>query len=65
MSRVIIKLKDNSYINISADSIDIRNGLVYAWNGEYIVAVATLDAIEFCYLSEKKEEKENERNERN
>lgn len=59
MKRVIIRLNDKSFINVPGDSIDVRDGLVYACNGEAVIAVAKLDSIDVCYLSEKKEETEN------
>ena len=55
MSRVIIKLKDGTCINIPADGIDYREGWVIAWYGENIVAIAKSDEVIVCYLSEKKE----------
>lgn len=55
MSRVIIKLKDGTCINIPADGIDYREGWVIAWYGENIVAIAKGDEVTVCYLSEKKE----------
>lgn len=56
MKRVIIRLNDKSFINVPGDSIDVRDGLVYACDGEAVIAVAKLDSIDVCYLSEKKEE---------
>ena len=55
MSRVIIKLKAGTCINIPADGIDYREGWVVAWNGDNIVAIAKGDEVSVCYLSEKKE----------
>ena len=56
MKKVIIKFSDNTFFNAPADFIDIRDGMVIAWDGENMVAVAKLDAINCCYLSDKKEE---------
>ena len=55
MLRAIIKLKDDTYINIPADAIDLRDGFIMAWNGDYLVAIVKADAVSVCYLSEKKE----------
>ena len=55
MSRAIIKLKDDTYINIPADAIDLRDGFIMAWNGDYLVAIVKADEVTVCYLSEKKE----------
>ena len=54
MKRLVIKLTDGSYINIEADCIDVQDGILYAWAGEFIVAVARMDFVEICYISEKK-----------
>jgi hypothetical protein len=59
MKRAIIRFKDKTFINIPADAIDVRNELIYVWNGEDVVAIAKLDNLDVCYLSEKKEETEN------
>ena len=53
--RAIIKCKDGTYINIPSDRIDLRDGFVMAWNGDYLVAVVRADDVSVCYLSEKKE----------
>ena len=54
MSRCIIKLKDGEYINIPADCIDLRDGWLYAWSGDYIVLIVNAEQVLACYLSEKK-----------
>lgn len=56
MKRVIIKFTDSSHINLPADFIDLKDGIVSAWDGDNLVAVAKIDAVEVCYLSEKKEQ---------
>lgn len=55
MKRVIIKFRDGVYLNIPGDCIDIRDGWVMAWEGDFIVAIAKADEIISCYISEKKE----------
>ena len=55
MTRVIIKFKDGEYLNIPADCIDIRDGWVLAWKGDFIVVIAKSDEVNVCYISEKKE----------
>lgn len=55
MTRVIIKFKDGEHLNIPADCIDIRDGWVFAWKGEFIVAIAKAEEVNVCYISEKKE----------
>lgn len=54
MTRVIIKFKDGEHLNIPADYIDLRDGMVMAWNGEYIVAIAKAAEVISCHISEKK-----------
>lgn len=54
MTRVIIKLKDGTFININADCIDIRDGWIMAWNGEFVVAIVKADEVVSCHISEKK-----------
>lgn len=55
MTRVVVKFKDGSHINLPADAIDIRDGWVMAWNGEALVVITVAEGVETCYLSEKKE----------
>lgn len=56
MKRVIIKFKDGVCQNIPGDCIDIRDGWVMAWDGEYIVAIAKAEEVVSCHISEKKGE---------
>ena len=58
--RAIIKLKDNSYINISADYIATQDDFIKVWLGETLVAIVRQDEVSVCYLSERKERLENE-----
>jgi hypothetical protein len=55
MARVIIRFKDGEHLNIPADCIDIRDGWIMAWKGDYIVAIAKAEEVNVCYISEKKE----------
>ena len=52
MQRAIIKLKRDSYINVRANAIDLRDGWVMAWNDDMLVAVVAGDQVEACYLKE-------------
>ena len=54
MTRVIIKFKDGEHLNIPADCIDLRDGMVMAWNGEYLVAIVKAEEVNSCHISEKK-----------
>ena len=56
MKRAIIKFTDGTYVNLAADLINLKDDLVTAWDGDNLVAVAKIDAVEVCYLSEKKEQ---------
>lgn len=55
MTRVIIRFKDGEHMNIPADCIDMRDGWIFAWKGEFIVAIVKAEEIISCHLSEKKE----------
>jgi hypothetical protein len=55
MTRVIIRFKDGEHMNIPADCIDIRDGWIFAWKGDFIVAIVKADEVISCHLSEKKE----------
>lgn len=52
MTRVVIKFKDGSYVNVSADCLDIRDGLIMAWNEEPLVAIAQASEVVSCHMSE-------------
>lgn len=65
MSRVIIKFKDGEYLNIPGGCIDLREGWVFAWHGEYVVAIVKAEEIISCHISEKRGEAENDRIGRN
>ena len=53
--RAIIKFKDNSYINISADYIATQDDFIKVWNGENLVAMVRVEEVSVCYLSERRE----------
>lgn len=54
MPRCIIKFKNDEYLNIPAEWIDVRDAWVMAWDGEALVAVAKAEDVICCYISEKK-----------
>ena len=54
MSRVVIKLKDGSHINVVADALDLRDGMVMAWNGDFLVAIVSATEMISCHISEAK-----------
>lgn len=53
--RAIIKLNDNTYINIPANYIATQDGFVKVWLGEDLVAMVRQDEVISCHLSGKKE----------
>ena len=55
MTRVVIRFKDGEHLNVPADCIDIREGWIFAWKGDLIVAIVKADEVISCHLSEKKE----------
>ena len=54
MPRCLIKFKNDDYLNIPADCLDVRDPWVMVWNGEALVAVAKAEDVICCYISEKK-----------
>lgn len=52
MSRVIIKLKDGTVINIPAHCLEMRDGWLIAWRDELAVAIAKGDEVVVSYISE-------------
>ena len=54
MTRLIVSLRDETTINIPADAIDIREGWIMAWRGDFVVAMVKEDEVKLCYLSEQK-----------
>ena len=54
MSKLIIKLKDGSYININADCLDYRKGYIMAWDGDTIVAIVNAKEVISCHISKQK-----------
>lgn len=54
MTRVIIRFKDGNHVNLVADFIDLRDGLVMVWQGEKLVVIAKVDEVNVCYLTEKR-----------
>ena len=54
MPRVIIKLKDGTYINTVGDYLSRNDeGFLIAWNGDDIVAVVKIELVTVAYLTEK------------
>lgn len=55
MTRAIIKFTDGSHVNIEADYMHIGDDsdLLSVWRGESLVALAKLDSVATCYLSDK------------
>ena len=51
MKKIVIKFKDGSHINITADSIEFEKGMVFARNGTKLVAIARIKEIISCYIS--------------
>lgn len=54
MTRLVIKLKDGTFINVSANSLDFNKGYIMARNGETVVAIVKAQEIISCYISEQK-----------
>ena len=56
MQRVVIKFKDGSHVNLPAMEIEHRGDHIFAWRGNYLIAVAALDSIVAAYVSEKRDD---------
>lgn len=58
IKRVVFKFKDGiapDHMNIAGDCFDLRDGFIYVWNGEDVVAMVRVDIINYVCISEKKE----------
>lgn len=56
MTKAVIRFKDDSFINIIADTIEFEKGIVYVKNRDKLVAVTKVKEIVSCHLSEKVKE---------
>ena len=54
MMKVVIKFKNEDFINIEADTIEVKNNDIIVRNIGKIVAVAKLKEIVSCHLSEQR-----------
>ena len=54
MSRVVIKFKDGTYINVLADTLELKKGMVMAWSDDRLVAVVKTKDVISCHMSEQK-----------
>ena len=50
MSKCVVRFKDD-YVNIPADRIEEHNGMVFVFDGEMLVGVFDLGAVDMVYLS--------------
>jgi hypothetical protein len=58
VKRVVFKFKDGiapDHMNIAGDCFDLRDGFIYVWNGEDVVAMVRVDIVNLVCISEKKE----------
>ena len=55
MTRFIAQLTDSSYINVPADKMEKSENMLYAYNGNSLVAVVEITALIVAYLCEKGE----------
>lgn len=53
--RVVIKFESGEYLNIPGDYIDVRDGWVFAYKDEYLVAACKEVEVKIIYITEKKE----------
>ena len=59
MTRAVIKLKDGTYINVTANWFDIDKGMLLVRNDDIIVAIVRIREVMSCHLSEQKERNNN------
>ena len=58
MTRVVIKLKDGTYINTAGDYMaQNEEGYLIVWNGADIVAIVLFELVSVAYLTEKNQER--------
>lgn len=53
MTKTVIKFKDDSFINIEADNIELEKGKLLVKKREKLVAVIKLNEVISCHISEK------------
>ena len=53
MKRFIAIMNDGSFINTAADRMTIQENVIYAWDGENLVAVVDISAVISAHVSEK------------
>lgn len=54
MKRLIVK-SISEMVNIPVDRIERSNTVVYAYNGDDLVGAFSVEAIDYLYISEKRE----------
>jgi hypothetical protein len=54
MKRLVIKLRDGTYVNVCADCLDYRKGFIMAWHGDILVAIVNAKETISCHISETK-----------
>ena len=58
MKRVVFKFTDAiepNHMNIPGDCIDMRDGFIYVWDGDLVVAIVRAEMVNMVCISEKKE----------
>ena len=50
--RFVATLNDQSFINVPADRMEVRENLLWVWNGKNLVAMVEITAIICARLSE-------------
>ena len=53
MTKTVVKFKDDRFINIEADSIELEKGKLLIKKKEQLVAIIKLSEIISCHISEK------------
>lgn len=51
--RCNVMLNDGSYVNVAADHMEVKENMLYVWNGPQLQALADVSAIIEAHLSDK------------
>lgn len=58
MKRVVFRFIEGmepNHMNIPGDCIDMRDGFIFVWDGENVVAIVRQDIVNYVCISERKD----------
>ena len=53
MKRFVATLNDMSYINTPADRMEVRDNMIWVWDGSQLVAMVDVSAVICAHVSER------------